>query len=178
MINLKRLIKEDVDSQIGITIDDITASVSSKWGDRTAKITLGVIEDFYYSEDPKKQEYAREYIVLLNEVFSKVREIVDNLKIPYVNFKLVKSYLLELTEYRTKVDEFFPVPLYIAATRNADGDWAEIGVMVDYNGKVLEIHEGNDESSPETISLANKLTCRCQGPAWASPTTPRPSMAI
>ena len=157
MVNLKRLIKEAVDSQIGITIDDITASVSSKWGDRTAKITLGVIEDFYYSEDPKKQEYARGYIALLNEVFTKVKEIVSHLQIPYVNFKLVKSYLLELTEYRTKVDEFFPFPLYIAATRNADGDWAEIGVMVDFNGKVLEIHEGNDESSPDTIALANKL---------------------
>jgi len=157
MVNLKRLIKEDIDSQIGITIDDITAAVSSKWGDRTAKITLGVIEDFYYSEDPKKQEYARGYIALLNAVFSKVREIAVNLKIPYVNFKLAKEYLLDLTEYRTNVEEFFPFPLYIAATRNADGDWAEIGVMVDFNGKVLEIHEGNDESSPETIALANKL---------------------
>jgi hypothetical protein len=65
--------------------------------------------------------------------------------------------LLELTEYRTNVEEFFPFPLYIAATRNADGDWAEIGVMVDHTGKVLEVHEGNDESSAETIALANKL---------------------
>jgi len=157
MVKLKRLINEDVESQIGITIDDIATAVSSKWGDRTAKITLGVIEDFYFSEDPKKQEYARGYIELLNKVLAAVVQIVSNLKIPFVNFKLVKSYLLDLTEYRTNVEEFFPLPLYIAATRNTDGDWAEIGIMVDQNGKVLEIHEGNDEASPETIALANKL---------------------
>lgn len=157
MVKLKRLIREGVESQIGITIDDIVAAASSKWGDRTAQITLGVIEDFYYSEEPEKQRYAREYIDLLNKVLVVVGQIVGNLKIPYVNFKLVKSYLLGMTEFRTKVEEFFPFPLYIAATRNADGDWAEIGVMVDSSGKVLEVHEGNDESSPETIALANKL---------------------
>ena len=28
---------------------------------------------------------------------------------------------------------------------------------MDYNGKAIEIHEGNDEASSETIALANKL---------------------
>ena len=29
--------------------------------------------------------------------------------------------------------------------------------MVDHDGKVLEIFEGNDEATPETISMVNKL---------------------
>ena len=84
-------------------------------------------------------------------------ELANKLQIPYFDVKLIKNYLLEQSEFKFKIEEFFPFPLYVAATRNTDGDWATIGIMVDQNGKVLEIHEGNDEASSETIALANKL---------------------
>lgn len=151
MIKLTTLIKEN------ITIEDVVNSATSRWKDREAKIVLSIIEDYFYSEEPDKQRVANEYIELLNQVFSLGVKIAENLKVPFVNLRILKDYLLSVHEFKTKVEDFFPLPLYIAATKNADGDWGEIGVVVDQNGKVLEIHEGNDESSPETIAFVNKL---------------------
>jgi hypothetical protein len=157
MVGLKRLLIEGIEPQLGITIDDIEDLVSSRWVSRDAISLLKTIENFYYSDKPEEKGWAEDYLNLLNKVMSHALEIAKHLNVPHVSGRTIKSYLLDQSELKFKPEEFFPFPLYIAATPNADGDWAEIGIMVDYNGKVLEISEGNDEASSETIALANKL---------------------
>jgi hypothetical protein len=157
MVRLKTLLLEDAEAQINITIDDVAALLSSRWVNRDSVSLLKTVDAFYYSDKEEERGWAKDYLNLLNKVLAYIIELARNLKVPHVNVKLIKSYLLDQSEFKFKPEEFFPFPLYIAATPNADGDWAEIGIMVDQNGKVLEIHEGNDESSPETIALANKL---------------------
>ncbi len=148
---------EMVESKENITIEDVNDRVSSRWTPRDSLSLLKTLEAFYYSDKEEERGWVVDYLNLLNKVKEYVIAIANKLQIPYVNTTLIKNYLLEQSEFKTKPEEFFPFPLYIAATRNTDGDWAEIGIMVDQNGKVLEIHEGSDEASPETIALANKL---------------------
>lgn len=157
MVRLKTLLLEAEEPQIGISIEDVQSLLSSKWVNREAQITLGVLEDFYFDGDPQKKEYANEYLALLNRVLQHVVKIGLGLGAGYVDLKQIKSYLLSLSEFRTKEEEFFPFPLYVAANRTPDGDWATVGIMVDQSGKVLEIHEGNDEATPETAAMVNKM---------------------
>jgi hypothetical protein len=153
VIKLKTLLLENEN----ISIDDVNALVSSKWTSRDAISLLKTIEAFYYSDKPEEKGWAEDYLNLLNKVFVYIVELAKKLNVPHVNEKMIKGYLLDQSEFKFKMEEFFPFPIYIAATPNVDGDWAEIGVMIDHSGKVLEVHEGHDESSPETISFANKL---------------------
>lgn len=157
MVRLKQLLLEAAEPQISISIEDIQKVTASSWGDRDAKITLGVLEDFYFDDDPEKRQYAVEYLELLNRVLQHVLKIVESLKVPHVNLNYIKSSIIEQHEFRSKEDDFFPFPLYVAANQTPDGDWAEVGIMVDQHGKVLEIHEGNDEATPETVQLVNKM---------------------
>ncbi len=150
-------LREMIESDNNITIDDIMDRVSSKWASRDSLSLLKTIEAFYYSDKEEERGWAIDYLNLLNKMMAYIIELANKLQIPHFDVKFIKSYLLEQSEFKFKIEEFFPFPLYIAATRNTDGDWATIGVMVDQNGKVLEIHEGNDEASSETIALANKL---------------------
>ena len=140
-----------------ITIDDVNALVSNRWGNRDAISLLKTLQAFYYSDKPEEKGWVEDYLNLLNKMMAYAITLGQNLGVPYVNVKSIRRYLLDQTDFKSKPEEFFPFPLYIAATKNADGDWADIGIMVDQSGKVLEIHEGNDEASPETIALANKL---------------------
>lgn len=156
MVSLKRLLLEE-ESRLNITIDDVESLLRSRWVDRDAVSLLKTLETFYYSEKEEERGWANDYINLLNKVMARVLEIAKQLGVPHVSGGFIKSRLLDESEFKFKMENFFPFPLYIAATPNEDGDWAEIGVMVDQNGKVMEIHEGNDEASPETISFANKL---------------------
>jgi hypothetical protein len=153
MIKLKTLLLENEN----ISIDDVNALVSSKWTSRDAISLLKTIEAFYYSDKPEEKGWAADYLNLLNKVFAYIIEVVKKLNIPHVNEKMIKGFLLDQSEFKFKMEEFFPFPIYVSATPNADGDWAEVGIMIDHNGKALEVSEGNDEASPETISLANKL---------------------
>lgn len=150
------LLREMIEEIPPISIDDVVNLASSKWCPRDCVSLLRTVEAFYYGDEEKKG-WAEDYINLLNKVLAFIIELSKNLNVPHVNVRLVKNYLLEQQEFKFKMDDFFPFPIYIAATKNTDGDWAEIGVMIDQNGKVLEIHEGNDEASVETIQLANKL---------------------
>lgn len=153
MIKLKTLLLENEN----ISIDDVNALVSNKWTSRDAISLLKTIEAFYYSDKPEEKGWAEDYLNLLNKVFAYIIELAKKLNVPHVNARMIRGYLLDQSEFKFKMEEFFPFPIYIAATPNTGGDWAEIGVMIDHSGKVLEIHEGHDESSPETISMANKL---------------------
>ena len=45
-------------------------------------------------------------------------------------------------------------PLYISS---GPQDEATVGIMIDSDGRVLESHEGNDEATPETVQIVNRL---------------------
>jgi hypothetical protein len=137
-----------------LSIDDIEEILSSKRYSWEAGPTLRTIESFYYDNDTSKHQLASDYIDLLNNVKSKALDIGKALNIPHIDGKSINYCLLHQTEFYNKVEDFFPFPLYISSAQN---DEATIGIMVDINGKVLEIHEGNDEASVESINLANKL---------------------
>jgi hypothetical protein len=157
MVNLKQLLFESEEPQLSISIEDVQTSASSKWTNRDAAITLGVLEDFYFDADPKKQQYAQEYIDLLNRVLQHIIKIGAELGVGYVDLRIAKEHLLDQQGFKTNEEEFFPFPLYVAANKTPDEDWATVGIMVDQNGKVLEIHEGNDEATPETSTMVNKM---------------------
>lgn len=148
---------EIIDSESSITIDDVMSIIDRKLASEDVLRLLRILEEYYYSDKKEEQDWAKDYINILNKLMVYMIEIGKKLQVPYLNIKYIKTYLLGQTEFKMKMEDFFPVPLYIAATKNADGDWADIGIMVDQTGNVLEIHEGNDESSAETIALANKL---------------------
>ncbi len=114
--------------------------------------TWGVLEDFYFDDDPNKKQYAQDYLDLLNQVLAHIVNITRGIMVPYVDLRLVKWHLLDQQGFKTNIEEFFPFPLYVSA-----GDEATVGIMVDQNGKVLEIHEGNDEATPETTAMVNKM---------------------
>jgi hypothetical protein len=156
VVKLKTLLLEE-ESRLNITIDDVETLIRSRWVNRDSISLLKTLEAFYYSDKEEEQGWAKDYLILLNRVMEHVLNIAKRLGVPHVSGGFIKSRLLDESEFRFKMEEFFPFPLYIAATPNADGDWAEIGIMIDKDGRVLEIHEGNDEASPETISMANKL---------------------
>ena len=149
---IPRLIMESVDSNI--TIDDFMKQLESRWVDRDFKSHLQTVEHFYYSDKPGDKEMMEDYFKVLNQVKDHALAIAKKLNIPYVSIPTIKYYLIHQQEFRMNPKEFFPFPLYISASPE---EHDTIGIMVDENGKVLEIHEGNDEATPETINLANRL---------------------
>lgn len=156
MIKLKSILREN--EQLNITIEDVESLIASKWTSQDVISLLRTIEEFYYSDNPKENGWAKDYLNLLNEVMTKVIKLTKNLNVPHINIKFIKNNLLKQQgEFKFKVEEFFPFPVYVSAKPNVDGYWAEIGILIDQNGKVLEIFEGNDEASVETIQLVNQL---------------------
>lgn len=154
MIKLKSLITENVNTSIpDITIDYIDRQLQNKWMNDRQKRNIELLVDFYH-KDEKGKKWVESYIQLLNQTKNKVIKIIDNLKVPHVDISYILDYFFGTYEFKTNEEEFFPFPLYISASPQ---DKATIGILVDMNGKVLEIHEGNDEATPETINMANKL---------------------
>lgn len=140
--------------QLNITIDDFEKIISKSKNFRDNLSLLKVIVDFYYSDDPKKKKDAEDYIQFLNKVGIRYLSIAEQLHLPHIDINSIKAYFLGQTEFSNKEEDFFPFPLYVSASPQ---DEATIGIMVNEQGKVTEIHEGNDEATPETIQLVNRL---------------------
>jgi hypothetical protein len=156
-MKLKSLLRESTQWK-DITIEDIKKKLenSQQWYQRDYRSVLSVIVDFYDgSHGEENQKAIVGYINLLNQVGRKAIELTQ--EIPYVDVSYIAEVLLTQNEFHSKEEEFFPFPVYIAATPDEYGDWMTIGVMIDQQGKVVEIHEGNDEASPETINMVNKM---------------------
>jgi hypothetical protein len=150
MIKLKSLLKESVE----ITIDDIENVLTRRYLNWEEKTLLNTISSFYYSEKEEERKWAIEYINLLNATSKYVENLIKKLNVPYVEPIGIKQYLLSQTEFKTKMEEFFPFPLYVSSSPE---DEATVGILIDMEGKVLEIHEGNDEATPETINMVNRM---------------------
>lgn len=82
---------------------------------------------------------------------------IAHVKAPYVDVEGLKSHLIG---WPSLFDRFmkgeaamWPVPIYVSSSPS---DKATIGLMVHKSGK-LEMFEGNDEATTETIELVNDL---------------------
>lgn len=157
MIKLKQLITEINEQNITITIDGIRSMLSKSWSSKEMARSLNLLLEFYNDGNPKHKLWVEEYLALVNKVLNRVILIAKNLQIPHIDITWLKENLFNHEEFLSDEKDFFPIPLYISAQTSGDESEATIGIMVDVNGKILEIHEGNDEASDETINLANKL---------------------
>lgn len=155
MIKLSSLLKESHIPWSDITIDDIKEKYDklNSWADREYISTLSIIIDYYNGDkgEEAKQEII-EYLRFINSVGKKVVNLMSH--VPFVDIRFIKEYLLTQSEFHLKEDSFFPFPVYISASPE---DEMTIGIMIDQHGKVLEIHEGNDEATTETINMVNKM---------------------
>jgi hypothetical protein len=112
---------------------------------REAKRTAGILLDFE-EEKPGSVDW---FLDLANKAMKVVLKPFRGINF---NEKDLKRRLLEI-DLPDKVKGFFPLPVYVSSSKS---DKMTIGILVHYNGK-LEMFEGNDEATPETIALVNKL---------------------
>ena len=165
MIKLKTLLLENSRHTWNpLSINDVQQRLDyyfrqDSWSNRSIFRSLELLEE-YYHKDEQSKKWVEDYLTLLNEVGQQIISIVNKLDIPYVSVKYIKEMLLDREEYLTKVEDAFPFPIYVAGDVSLEEDPEQpmtIGIMVDANGKVLEIHEGNDEATPATIQMVNKI---------------------
>ena len=105
-------------------------------------------------EDESGAKAVQEYLDLLSEA---VKHTVSQLRglIKFYNLGKIKERFLETQQFVEKLQDLFPVPVYISA-HGTDGD--SIGILIPFEkGKIPTLFEGNDESTPETIAIVNKL---------------------
>ena len=89
MIKLKSILREN--EQLNITIEDVESLIASKWTSQDVISLLRTIEEFYYSDNPKENGWAKDYLNLLNEVMTKVIKLTKNLNVPHINIKFIKN---------------------------------------------------------------------------------------
>lgn len=146
-----------------ITIKNISARDEENSKYRNKNHLVSLLHDWYYDNDPEHKETVESYIKFLNSIMDKTKEIQEKLNIPYIDYGYVILELLSQEEYSTNINDFFPISLYISAGGESEDEHgyddytSTIGIRVTEQGKVLEISEGNDEASPKTIALVNKL---------------------
>jgi len=124
-----------------LTVDDLYDL--EKDFDREVARTARILLDF---DDDK---IVSDFLVMANKA---IKIAVKPFRSLYVNEKELKRRLFE-SEFPSKVSGFFPLPVYVSSSRS---DKMTIGILVHFNGK-LEMFEGNDEASPETIQLVNDV---------------------
>ena len=154
MLRVASLLREST-QWTDITIENIEAKLSKSskyWHDRDHERLLEILLDYYHSGDEEKKKTMEGYLAMLNKVGRHIIELTS--QIPNVDVGFVKQYLLSQTEFHDNEDAFYPFPVYVSASPN---DEMTIGIMMDKSGKVLEIHEGNDEATTETINMVNRM---------------------
>jgi hypothetical protein len=143
----KRLFESDV---YKLTYQDIKKGISKILFKDMAKGLKRLLDN--YEEHPDWYDY-------MLDLFPKA--VNKALKIANLNlYEVEQFYLLnelnsylESDDYYEKISDYFPIVLYINAT-GKKGD--SIGILVFENGKI-ELFEGNDEASPETYELLDKV---------------------
>ena len=150
----KEPLKENINSMSDITMNDIDKKLQNRYLNRNIASVLSTLEMFYYDKNPEHKKWVEDYIKLLNKIKNRILKITENLRVPYIQVSYIKDTLLNQEEFIKNEDSVFPFPLYVAASKDP---MDTVGVLVDINGKVLEIHEGNDEATPETINMVNRL---------------------
>lgn len=144
-----RLVKKsiEVNEEVNITMDAVRKKLDSTM-DRMDRIPLEVLLDY---EGNGSEEYLQFLSNFANKLIKKVKENYNNV---FINEGNLAAHLLEAGEMNYNEEELFPIPLYVSAT-NDKAD--TIGILVDKDGKFIEIFEGNDEASAQTVKLVNNI---------------------
>lgn len=144
-------ILKEAKTRIRLTISDLETIEKSV--DRDAAKNASFLLDYYHESEKGKKD-VQHFLDLASKAAEKALKI---LKAPSYEVKQLKRTLLSWTDIPMKVEDFFPVPIYVSVV----GDPMTVGILVHVNGK-LEVFEGNDEASDKTYALVNKLLGRSQ----------------
>lgn len=110
----------------------------------------GEYESPYHDVDPKAMKRDAEH--LLDKLSTAGQKAVSLIKGGHVDQDGLKRTLIGRSQERLFEDPW-PIPVYVSS---GPSDRDTIGLIVHENGK-LEMFEGNDEASPDTIELVNDL---------------------
>lgn len=133
----------------GITFDDIARLAQASEGrgfgfDSDYRMTLGVLYDLGL-KDP---QWMDGMLGKLNDTYNQVLDMVDGSEVdPGLTAEVIRSAM------QIETGENWQIPVYVYAPGDKAGS---IGLLANKDGE-LKMFEGNDEASPETIDLANKL---------------------
>lgn len=119
---------------------------------RDQESNLNFLVDYYY-ESPKNEKTVNQFLKMVSNVIKKVKNILKKYNVPYIDFDDLKLRMFDWEYVPSKEDEFFPVPVYVSASKS---DKNTVGISIHKNGKI-EMFEGNDLASNETYDLVNKL---------------------
>jgi hypothetical protein len=129
-----------------ITLDELEGLTLIGWEEKNA---LEVLLDFNAKGDEDVVDGA---ISLMNQAKDIIVERLEEKQVPhlYVNRQ---NLLTRLLEFPPRVEDFFPVPIYISSS---PGEYDTIGLLIHYDGH-LEYFEGNEDASDSTYQLVSGL---------------------
>jgi hypothetical protein len=110
----------------------------------------GDYESPYHDVDPKAVQ--RDAEDLLSQLSAAGAKALSLVKGGHVSVDQLKRTLLS-RDFERLYDKPWPIPVYVSA---GPGDHDTIGLLVHESGK-LEMFEGNDEATDETVGLVNDL---------------------
>jgi hypothetical protein len=149
LADLRILVKESLQEQFNITVDDLANLLNRKSLFRDEEEKIGFIYD-YYDKDPK---LTNELLAFLSEAGREILSHIEG-KVGYVDKKnLMVRLLTRETAYDFNKASIFPMFVYVSS---GPEDKDTIGLMVNQDGS-LEMFEGSDEASSETIDMVNRL---------------------
>lgn len=154
-MNLSCFITE---SAFNITIKDVQNYIDTKnKHDRYGPVPDSeifndwLVDEYFTNVEIKK--YADGLMKTVNKTGELILRMLKRYNIPYISMYELKHTLMGFDEDPRFPRDLFPVPVYVSANKK---DKMTIGLMLHVNGK-LEMFEGNDEASAETIDMVNKL---------------------
>ncbi len=148
LVNLDILL-EEINSD-PFSLESLSQVLAKERYHKTIQSNLEFIIDKYYLD------YAQDYLNLCRNVFNTVQAWIKKNNIPYYDERGLISQFFAFEEFKLDEASFWPVTIYVAANPDEYKDYATTGLLLYQNGKV-EVFEGNDEATPETIQLVNRL---------------------
>jgi hypothetical protein len=136
-------------SRFIITLNDIKAMTDSSMS-IDAQRNASSFLDMWYDDKALKKDIGY-YLNMFSKAGQRALQILGN--VPYYSRKDLMEKFFQYTFLPEKEDDLWPIPIYISAEAN---DKNTIGILVYKNGK-KEMFEGNDEASPETYELVDKI---------------------
>jgi len=148
MIKLKKLLSE---SKFKFNFKTLRDAESGGKYYKNARENSTRLIDYFYEDNKELKKSIAIFIKQAEEAGNKALNLLGN--VPYYNESNLIETLLSFEEIPTKVQDFFPIPIYVSSGKN---DRATIGILVHWNGK-KEMFEGNDEATDATIAFVNRI---------------------
>lgn len=133
-------------NSLEITIDDVHRLAKQYKNQKT----LNFLSDYYYENPEEVQFFLDKASKILRDVVERFSSVFPYISIKDLKFSIIGSDSPDALDNISN-GNVYPINLYVSA-----GDPATIGLLVHQDGK-LEMFEGNDEATPETIKLVNNI---------------------